>query len=89
MTLKNCSFDGLTVQGAATSIFVPANEMRSPPSGSSTTPFTKRSRIIASTARSGAACSNPAEPTESPPAFGLLVGGAFSSGTLVLAICTY
>lgn len=89
MTFENCSFDGLTVQGAATSIFVPANEMRSPPSGSSTTPFAKRSRIIDSTARSGAAGSKPVEPTESPPAFGLLVGGTFSSGTLVLSICTY
>lgn len=88
MTFENSSFDGLTVHGAATSIFVPANEKRSPPSGSSITPFAKRSRIIDSTARNGAAGSKPVVPTERPPAFGLLVGGVFSSGTLVLSICT-
>jgi hypothetical protein len=62
---------------------------RSPPSSFSTTPFAKRWRIIDSTARSGEAGRNPVVPTESPPTFGLLVGGAVSSGTLVLAICTY
>lgn len=80
MTFENCSLDGLTVQGVATSIFEPANEMRSPPSGSSTTPFGKRLRIIESTARSGAAGSNPVEPTESPPTFGLLHGRSCRQG---------